>query len=263
MNPNDIIKKTKQAMIDAGSKGISAGGVWGPLTSKEAEKYDFTVSAKPKLKAVKPIAPLKIVPPAYPSESPFHPRFEKLLSAPYTHIHPFDCLRSVAGESEIPGDKDNALIAHFHEHAGNLGTHSEKADYHDEVPHCSSAWNWAADMCGCEKSNNALASSWEKYPEMFGGKKFKKGDTLPQGTLICLDGHITSAASEFKWTGKGNFPGFGSNQGNSIKTSNFAQSRIKVAFEIVAKEGTVLAPIGILGLKPVPEATGSVGESTR
>lgn len=190
-----------------------------------------------------------------------HPVFK--VPAPYTHLHPIDFMRAFASEKEIPGAKDNILIAHFHEHAGNLGTHSDtKNDYSDEVPHCASAQNWTQDGTGCEKSNNALASSYETYAKKFGSHAYKKGEIVPEGAIICLDGHVTRANKSFKWTGTGSFEGFGSNQGNTIKTTIYSQSRIRTICDDKPKPGTVLAPIGILGMKPVP-ATGSNSESTR
>lgn len=190
----------------------------------------------------------------------FHPVF--VVPKPFTHLHPIDVLRSVAGEKEIPGSKDNPLIAHFHEHSGNLGAHSDKNDYSDEVPHCSSAWNWACDMSGCEKSNNALASSWEEMHAKCGAYKFKKGDDIPEGAIVNLDGHVSAANEPFKWTGNGDVNLFGSNQSNTIKTSSYAQSRIRCIHLVKPKAGTVLAPIGILGHKPIA-STGSKDESTR
>lgn len=196
--------------------------------------------------------------PVYWKPGPYHPMF--VVPTGYTHLHPIDILRSVAGEREIYGSKDNPLIAHFHEHSGNLGTHSEGADYHDEVPHCASAQNWAADGAGCEKSNNALASSWGKpYSDKFKAHVYKVGDMVPEGALVCLGGHITLANRAFHYNGKGSFEGFGSNQGNTIKTSTYSQSSIKNICEFVPKGGTRLAPIGT---KPVP-STGSGNESTR
>ena len=190
-----------------------------------------------------------------------HPVFK--VPSPYTHLHPIDVLRSVAGEKEIPGSKDNILIAHFHEHAGNLGSHSDsKNDYSDEVPHCASAQNWAQDCSRCEKSNNALASSYEGYASKYGSRSYKPGDIIPEGAIICLDGHVTRANKQFVWTRDGSFEGFGSNQGNTIKTSIYSKSRIKTICDDKPKAGTILAPIGILGMKPTP-ATGSEGESTR
>lgn len=125
-----------------------------------------------------------------------HPVFK--VPEPYTHLHPIDFMRAFAGEKEIPGAKDNILIAHFHEHAGNLGTHSDdKNDYSDEVPHCASAQNWTQDGTGCEKSNNALASSYEGYAKKFGSRAYKKGELIPEGAIICLDGHVTRANKPF------------------------------------------------------------------
>ena len=190
-----------------------------------------------------------------------HPVFK--VPPPFTHLHPIDFMRAFASEKEIPGAKDNILIAHFHEHSGNLGTHSDdKNDYSDEVPHCASAQNWAQDGTGCEKSNNALASSYEKYAQKFGSRAYKKGDIVPEGAIICLDGHVTRANKSFVWTGGGSFEGFGSNQGNTIKTTLYSQSRIRTICDDKPKPGTILAPIGILGMKPAP-ATGSNSESTR
>lgn len=188
---------------------------------------------------------------------PYHPIF--VVPEGYTHLHPQDVLFFVRGEREILGSRDNPLIAHFHEHSGNLGLHSEGADYHDEVPHCASAWNWACDGAGCEKSDNALASSFEKYPKKFGSKQYKKGEMIPKGAGICINGHITSANRAFKYTGTGSFEGFGSNQGNTIKTSTYPQSRIRVIFDWKPKAGAILAPISS---KPVP-STGTANEGTR
>lgn len=201
-----------------------------------------------------PVPPVGIGSPMYWKPGPFHPMFK--VPPPYTHLHPIDVLRSVAGQHEILGPKDNPLIAHFHEHSGNLGVHSDGADYHDEVPHCSSAQNWAADGAGCEKTNNALAASWNNYV----GVKLNKGDKIPEGSLVCLGSHITLANDPFVWTGVGTFNGFGSNQGNSIKTSVYAQSKIQSVHLWKPKRGTILAPIGILGIKPVA-ASGGLGES--
>jgi hypothetical protein len=198
--------------------------------------------------------------PVYWKAHKHHPMFD--VPAPYTHLHPIDILRSVAGQKEVEGSKDNSLIAHFHEHAGNLGVHSEGNDYHDEVPHCASAQNWAQDGAGCEKSNNALASSYEGYAKKFGSKAYKKGDTIPEGAIICIKGHVTRANKAFKWTGSGSFEGFGSNQGDMIKTSSYSQSSIRTVCDDKPKPGTKLAPIGLLGHKPVP-AKGGEGESTR
>jgi len=201
--------------------------------------------------------------PIYPSKHRFHPRFDSQLPEPYTHLHPFDITLSVVGQKEIKGKKHNPFIAHLHEHAGNLGTHSEGADYSDEVPHCSSGLNWAADMGGCEKSNNALASSWsdrrrKSYNPRKGTKIFK-GDIIHKRTG--KRNHVTICDKDFNLSDK-YFTGTGFNQADSIKSSSYRVRDIVSVQMWKPKKGTVLAPIGILGHKPVP-STGEVGESTR
>ena len=188
---------------------------------------------------------------------PFHPIFT--VPAPFTHLHPLDFLKKFEGEKEIPGSKDNPLIAHTHEHSGNLGTHSEGADYHDEVPHCSSGLNWTADGCRCYKSNNALASSWDNYQ----GHAYKKGDVIKRGAIVRIKqpggNHVTMADQEFVWDSNGSFVGFGANQGNSYKASSYHKAYIVTAHDWAPKPGTVLAPIGTISSL----ASGDEGESTK
>lgn len=200
--------------------------------------------------------------PVYPKPHQFHPRFEHLLPKPYTHLHPFDVLRSVAGEKEIAGSKDNPLIAHFHEHCKNLGTHSDTNDYSDEVAHCSSALNWAADMSGCRKTDNALASSWSSDED---ATDVREGDWVEVGDIIHKrtgkQNHVTLCNKRFNRRTERYYDGFGSNQGNMIKTTTYPVADIISVRKWKPLPGTVLAPIGILGTKPVP-ATGSGSEST-
>ena len=250
-------------------------GEFGDKTKKASAAFQKSIGLKgsgnPGVKTLKalgltlskPTEPTPVIPgkpgpvPIYPKPHRFHPRFN--VPAPYTHLHPIDVLRSVAGEKEVPGTKDNALIAHFHEHSGNLGSHSDnKNDYADEVPHCSSALNWAADMSGCRKTNNALAASWSKY-----GNK-RTGDFVEVGDVIHIKhpgNHVTMANKRFNKKTAKSFEGFGSNQGNSVKTSNYKVGDIVSVQVWDPLPGTVLAPIGILGTKPTP-ATGGPGEST-
>lgn len=259
---------------DLDNRGLNEGA-FGPKTDSETRKFqkanglvvDGWAGRLTLLKVAYLISrldgeeqkpPLGEVKPTYWEPGPYHPMF--VVPKGYTHLHPIDILRSVAGEREIYGSQDNPMIAHFHEHSGNLGHHSEGADYHDEVPHCASAQNWAADGAGCEKSNNALASSWGKpYSDKYKANVYKVGSMVPQGALICLGSHITLANREFHYNGKGSFEGYGSNQSNTIKTSTFSQSSIKNICDFVPKEGTRLAPIGT---KPVP-STGTGTDSTR
>lgn len=180
--------------------------------------------------------------PQYWRPHPYHPMFK--VPAPYTHLHPYDFLMKFKGEKEISGSRDNPLIAHMHEHSGNLGTHSDsKNDYHDEVPHCSSALQWVADGCGCEKTGNALASSWDNYV----GQKLKEGDWVEVGDIVRIahpGGHVTLCNKRFQWIDGRSFEGFGSNQGNSIKVSSYSTSHIKSVHKWKPKPGTKLAPIG-------------------
>jgi hypothetical protein len=175
----------------------------------------------------------------------------------YTHIHPLDALRSYNGEREIPGKRDNPHFAHSHEHSRNLGTHSDQADYHDEVAHCSSMLNMMADFCGCDKTDSALAMSWMDYGQE------RTGDIVYEGDLICLkigkQWHITLANKTFNRKKERTFEGFGSNQGNSVKNSIFSTKVIESVRIWHPKVGTHLAPIGT---KPIP-VTGHEGESTR
>ncbi len=184
------------------------------------------------------------VPPKYWSAHKYHPRF--MVPKPYTHLHPIDILRSVTGEKEIAGTKDNPLIAHFHEHSANLGSHSEGADYHDEVPHCRSAINWACDGAGCEKSKSALAADISGTPVT--------GDWVEEGDQVHVkngsQNHITFANKRFNRKTASSFEGFGSNQSNSIRVSFYSCSSIRNVTRAKPLPGTVLAPIGILGLKP-------------
>lgn len=193
--------------------------------------------------------------PKYWKPHKYHPIAS--VPAPYTHLHPYDFICEFAlGQKEIPGSKDNGLLAHTHEHCKNLGSHSDTNDYHDEVPYCSSGLNWTADGCGCEKTDHALASSWDNYI----GKKLKKGDKVSKGDIVRIkdSNHVTLANRDFTWTGSGYFEGTGFNQGNMVKVSIYPQSRIVTVHKWQPKPGTVLRPIqkqAVLGSTSVSEST--------
>lgn len=260
MQFQEFIKSLQRAMNALGEK-LTVDGDPGPKTKAALAKYNVSLALTKVPEAQVPTTTPGEAKPIYPTPGPFHPRFESKLSPPYTHLHPLDVLRSVAGEKEIPGSKDNPLIAHFHEHSGNLGKHSEKADYSDEVPHCASAMNWAADMSGCRKTDSAAAASWGAP---YGNPR--KGDWVEVGDLIHKktgsQNHITMCNKRFNRKTDKTYEGFGSNQGNSIKTSVYKTSEIQSVQVWDPLPGTVLAPIGVLGMKPSP-ATGSNEESTR
>lgn len=267
-----LVKKLQKAMNDAGhTPKFAETGNYGALTEAALKQYEFTVSAK-KVTAV-PLPPTTGERPSYYLKSlviegvEVHPYYP--VPAPYTHPHPMDMSRSMAFEKEKAGKAaNNVLIAHAHEHSPNLakpetgGPEDAKNNYADEVPHCMSHQNLVQDLCGCEKSSTALANTGRGYAKRHGAKAYKKGDTVPEGANIVLTGHITRANKAFVWDDKGSFEGYGANQGNTIKTSLYAKSKITAAYDDKPKPGTVLAPIGTLPFKSVPP-NGKPGESTR
>lgn len=198
--------------------------------------------------------------PVYWSKGKFHPRFEHLLPAPYTHLHPYDIARSVAGETEIPGPKHNPFISHLHEHSLNLTKHRDGSYFADEVPHCSSGINWSCDGGGGKKSNNALAISWIDANPKVEGDWVEVGDVITKRTG--KQNHVTFCNKRFNRRTATTYEGYGFNQGNSIKTTVYAVSEITSVTRIQPLPGTVWAPIGFLGHKPIP-ATGNDNESTR
>lgn len=179
--------------------------------------------------------------PKYWKSHKYHPI--AYVSYPYTHLHPYDFICEFAlGQKEIPGSKDNGLLAHTHEHCKNLGSHSDTNDYHDETPYCSSGLNWTADGTGCEKTDHALARSWIKYV----GKEYKKGQLVKKGAIINIGtSHVAIANRDFIWTGSGEVELLGFNQSNAVKVSMYKQSTISAAHDWKEKPGTVLRPIQI------------------
>lgn len=171
-------------------------------------------------------------------------------------LHPIDWLRNEMklGAVEIPGSKHNPRIVEYHKHSGNIG--GEKATHPDEVPWCSSVLQAAADACGMYKTDNALASSWDKYV----GEKLKIGDWVEEGDIIRLahpGGHVTLANKRFQWTGKGTFDGLGGNQSNRIKVSTFSQSTIVSIHRWKPKKGVMPK------VKSASSGGGTSGDTTR
>jgi hypothetical protein len=245
----ETLEATKAFQKSIGLKGT---GVPGPQTYK-ALGIEWAEEAKP-IPAPVTVDDLQ---PIYPKPHPYHPRFN--VPKPYTHLHPIDVLRSFAGQKEIKGSKDNPLLAHIHEHSGNLGKHSDNNDYSDEVAGCSSGLNWAADMSGCAKSDNALAASWAKAGDE------RIGDWVEEGDPIWIQhpgNHVTLANRRFNRRTEKYFEGFGVNQSDTIKTSTYETADIRAVRKWKPLPGTKLAPIGILGTKPTP-VSGSLNESTR
>lgn len=251
MTFKQFVETLQKTMNQQGEKLI-VDGIVGPNTKDALSRFKIDVLMLKRIETDDETTPDTEIPPSYPRSHEFHPVFD--VPAPYTHLHPIDVLRSVSGEKEIPGSRDNPLIAHFHEHSGNLGSHSDHNDYSDEVPHCSSALNWCADMSGCRKTNSALAASWSEYGNV------RQGDWIEEGDIIHLrqgsQNHVTMANKRFNRRTSRNFEGFGSNQGNMIKTSSYPVSAIKSVQKWAPLPGTKLAPIGILGHKPTPVSGG-------
>ena len=265
MTYKNFIKLLQTLLNNQGEK-LTVDGDPGQKTQAAFAKYDIEIIVKKKPIKDPVIPPVVVKPPVidgvapkYPAPHKYHPRFDSLLKAPFTHIQPIDVLRSVAGQKEIKGSKDNPLIAHFHEHSRNLGTHSDTNDYSDEVPHCASAINWACDMSGCHKTDSAAAASYSDYGNP------RKGDWVEEGDIIHKrtgsQNHVTFANKRFNRKTESRYEGFGSNQNNAINTSTYKTSEIKSVQVPKPLPGTVLAPIGILGHKPVPSA-GSEGSTT-
>jgi uncharacterized protein (TIGR02594 family) len=175
-----------------------------------------------------------------PAEKPVAPVKRK---GPYTHQHPIDLARKHLGLKEISGSKHNPQIQEFHEACDNIGGRKDNKLHPDEVPWCSSFINWLAEQCGCEKTNNALASSWDKYV----GKTYKRGELIPEGAIVRIahpGGHVTLNNKPFQWVGTGMFEGLGGNQSNRVCVAEYRKTDIVSIHDWKPKPGTVLAPIG-------------------
>mgnify|MGYP007100062363 CR=1 FL=1 len=255
-----------QYLLNLLGASLSVDGVPGPKTiaALEAEITKQQIKQTPAAETTSPVvSPVSGVAPVYPKPLVIagvnvHPRFETKLPKPYTHLHPFDVMRAYVGQKEIKGDKDNVLIAHFHEHSSNLGSHSNTNDYHDEVPHCASAINWVADMSGCKKTGSAAAASYSDYGNPRQGDWVEVGDIIHKRTGT--QNHVTLCNKRFNRRTDKTYEGCGSNQNDAINVSTYKVSDIKSVQMWKTLPGTVLAPIGILGNKPIPSS--GVGGST-
>lgn len=212
MKVNDLIKKLQSEMNLQG-ESLKVDGILGPKTMASLEKFDFNVvlSKKPETQ------------PEVPKDS--------------THLAPIDWARGELGQKEIAGSQDNPRIRWYHTHCANIGS----KEHPDEVAWCSSFLNAAADECGMKKTDNALASSWEKYGE-------DTGDQVDEGDVIVIrraDGgrHVTLANKPFSRSQDKYFEGLGGNQSNSVCVSTYSTANIVAARKWVAKSGTVSAPI--------------------
>jgi uncharacterized protein (TIGR02594 family) len=155
----------------------------------------------------------------------------------YTHLHPIDWVRGELGQREVAGVKDNPRIRWYHTHSGNIGG----TEHPDEVPWCSSLLNAAADECGMEKTDNALAGSWDHYGSDIGAY-------IPEGAIVTIKyengkRHVCLANKKFNRYNDLTFEGLGGNQSDMVKVAIFNCSRIVAVRRWVSRPGTITAPI--------------------
>ena len=203
---SDVVKIYQQALKDKGFSPGSIDGSFGRKTRKATTAFQLSVklpgSGKPGPKTIEALG-LFVVKAEVPPPSG-------------EGMTPYEWVRGELGQKEIYGSKDNPRIRWYHTASGNIG-HKE---YPDETPWCSSILNKAADECGYEKTDNALASSWRKYYP-------HNNDVVLRGQVVTLDGHVTLADKNFNRRTDKYFYGLGGNQGNMVKVSKYRTNRIK------------------------------------
>lgn len=225
MTYKDLVRKL-QAELNRLGESLTVDGDPGPKTQAALAKYDVNLVAAPT------------------------PKEEIPVKEGATHLHPLDWARRELGQKEVAGSKDNPRIRWYHTHCANIGS----KEHPDEVPWCSSFVNAAADECGMEKTDNALAASWKKYGE-------DSGDEVEAGDIVCIgSSHVTLANKAFNRKKDKTFEGLGGNQGNQVKVSNYSTSSISTCRKWKAKPGTVSSPIGT---KAPPASADGDQESTR
>lgn len=225
MTYKELIRKLQTELNRLGET-LKVDGDFGPKTQAALAKYDVNLTASEKPKLTLPV------------------------KEGATHLHPIDWARGELGQKEIAGSKDNPRIRWYHTHSANIGS----KEHPDEVPWCSSFVNAAADECGMEKTDNALARSWKKYG-------LDSGDDVEEGDIVCIgDSHVTLANKAFNRKRDAIFEGLGGNQGNMVKVSRYSVSSISACRKWKAKPGTVTAPIGT---KAPPASADGDKESTR
>jgi uncharacterized protein (TIGR02594 family) len=154
-------------------------------------------------------------------------------------MHPIDLLRTKIGLKEIPGKLHNREIQEFLEACDNIGGRKDKKLHPDEVPWCSGVINWLAEQCGMVKTNNALASSWDKYSEAC-------DDWVEEGDIVTLaqpGRHVTLANKRFNRKTAKTFEGLGGNQGNMVKVSTYSCTKIKAARKWKPLPGNKVPPV--------------------
>jgi len=171
-------------------------------------------------------------------------------------MHPIDLCRTKLGLKEIPGKLNNPEIQEMLEACDNIGGRKDKKVHPDEIPWCSALLNWLAEQCGMEKTNNALASSWDKYGESC-------GDWVEEGDIVTIahpGRHVTLANKRFNRKTAKTFEGLGGNQGNRIKVSTYSCADIKAARKWKPLEGNTMPPVKS---KSTSNGKPTTGESTR
>lgn len=214
MRYTEFIKKL-QSEMNAQGESLKVDGVPGPKTQSALLNFDAQII----------ISKIPDIQPAPPAQNEG------------THLSPIDWMRGEIGQKEIFGSKDNPRIRWYHTHCANIGS----KEHPDEVPWCSSILNACADETGMEKTDNALASSWQKYG-------LDSGDQVEEGDIIVIrrsDGgrHVGLANERFKISSGGTFEMLGGNQSNACNVSRYQVSNIVAARKWVAKKGTKSAPI--------------------
>lgn len=167
-------------------------------------------------------------------------------------MHPIDLLRTKIGLKEIPGKLHNREIQEFLEACDNIGGRKDKKLHADEVPWCSGVINWLAEQCGMEKTNNALAASWDKYGESC-------GDWVEEGDIVTIahpGRHVTLANKRFNRKTAKTFEGLGGNQGNMVKVSTYACNTIKAARKWKPLPGNKVPPVK-------SDRSGATGDGTK
>lgn len=219
MTYRDLVKKL-QSEMNALGENLTVDGDPGPKTQAALSKFDVALVLSKKPEVQVPV----------PDGS--------------THLAVIDWARGELGQKEIAGKQDNPRIRWYHTHCANIGS----KEHPDEVAWCSSFLNAAADECGMEKTDNALASSWEKYGT-------DTGDQVDEGDIIVIkraDGgrHVTLANKPFSRSKDKTFEGLGGNQSNSVNVSIYQVSNIVAARKWKPKAGTVPAPKITTGQDP-------------
>lgn len=204
----DLVKKLQGALNKAGEK-LTEDGVLGPKTASVADQYEIEITVTKKKSAPPPPAGDRPVNPAYQEakkhegKTEFMPAFNAWLSGFWP-------------KAGLPGYK--TIIGTSFAWCGLfvLAMNSEVGQ------------DWVKGAAG--------ARNWSKYGVAFDWKQ----NGIPRGAVVHINGqgncasssgnHVTFAdgdctAADLKKSGA-SFPGFGGNQGNAVKRSNYPVKNI-------------------------------------